>query len=106
MPAGWKPDAFSVICCRGKIAQEHEGNRTLKALVKQSLPVYKDPLATKQQRSSVVTAILKAIRSSGAFVKYENDGWNEVGDRFAREKVSLVTSKLLRRPTRATFNLS
>ena len=69
------------------MALEHDGNRSLKALVKCHLKSYSESKC-KFQKSRIVSEIVETVRkANGSFVKFVDDGWVQVSDRHSREKV-------------------
>jgi hypothetical protein len=90
LPKSFSPGRYDVICARGKLAQESEGNRLLRHLVKNNLEAYSDS-DCRFEKSSIVSSIIEAVRqassSGGGFVKLVEEGWVQVSDRHAREKV-------------------
>ncbi|CAB9501004.1 Nitrilase family, member 2 [Seminavis robusta] len=92
LPPTWAPSAMDVICGRGSIALQHEGNKRLKALVKSMIPQY-NASKCKFQKSTLVSSIVASIQQaspSGGFVKFVEDGWVRVSERHAREKVGQI----------------
>ena len=78
-----------VLCARGKLAFDHEGNRRFRALVKQNQKQY-SAAGCKYEKSKIVSFIVAAVRNAspmGGFVKNIDGAWYEVGDRHAKEKV-------------------
>lgn len=86
----FQPGSFDVLCARGKLAYDHEGNRRFRALVKQHQKQY-SAANCKYEKSKIVSFIVSAVRNAspnGGFVKHIDGHWFEVGDRHAKEKVS------------------
>lgn len=89
LPDKWAPSCFDVICGRGSIAQQHEGNKRLKMVVQSRLAEY-NASRCKFQKSKLVSSIVETIQRAsrdGGFVKFVDDGWVRVNDRHCREKV-------------------
>ena len=85
----FRPGPFDVICARGKLAYEAEGNRRFRSLVSQHQEKYR-ACTCKFQKSKIVSHIVDTVRSAsphGGFVKQIDGVWFEVGDRHAKEKV-------------------
>lgn len=83
----FKPSDLDVICCRGKSAYEH--NVHFRDVVQQYLSNYADA-STKAEKSKIVSAIVKEIRTGsplGGFVRKINGDWYIVNDAIAREKI-------------------
>ena len=106
LPPTYRLGPNDVLCCRGKVALEHEGNQRFRALVQSHLQAYSTS-GCKYQKSKIVSHIVSSVKQAcgpegGGFVKFIDDAFFEVGDRFAREKVgqtvrSLVVVFLFRR---------
>jgi hypothetical protein len=91
----FQPSKYSVICGRGKVSYGHTGNHRLRKLVSMFVEDY---AATdcKQHRSTIVSHVVGMTRKGGGrFCKYEQGTWFEVGDEFAREKVSAMFRDML-----------
>ena len=94
LPAAYELGRFDVLCCRGKVALEHEGNRRFRSLVQSHLQDYSNSTC-KYHKSKIVSHIIEAVRLAspeGGFVKFIDDAFFAVGDRFAREKVGQTVS--------------
>lgn len=88
LPLTFVPGPDTVLCARGKIAQNYEGTRRWRALIKKALGRY-SRATSKIEKSMIVSEIVSSIRSAsptGGFVKEENGIYYDVGDRIAREK--------------------
>jgi hypothetical protein len=86
--ADFQPSKLSVICGRGKSSYDHTGNHHLRMLASAFVADYSQA-GRKLAKSSIVGYIVAVIRQGGgAFCKYEKGAWFEVGDYYAREKVS------------------
>ena len=83
------PGVWDVICCRGKLALSHPGNKYFRSLVKKYQGEF-GRAQTRLERTIVVTNIVDAVRAKGmGFIKRDDkDGhyW-QIGDRLSREKV-------------------
>ena len=82
---------YDVICGRGKRCEEHYGNQEFRRIVDGHLEAYAGA-TSKVDKSSVVSEILNAVRSSspnGGFVRRNSKTghYEAVTDRVAREKV-------------------
>ena len=103
------PGPYTVICGRGKLCSESPGNKNLKSLVKQFLPLYSQA-KTKAEKTDIVSRIINCIHHvspmCGIFVKEERQpnkdgvsqntsGWWEVDESFAREKIGCMFRDLL-----------
>ena len=98
LPPSFSPSKLDVICARGKLALDHEGNQRLRALVHYNLPRY-SACNCKYQKSKIVSDIVNSIRGTspdgGGFVKFDEEKWYTVSDRHAREKVGQAFRDLL-----------
>ena len=94
---GFTPSDLDVICARGKLIYDHEGNRRFRELVKHHLPTYSE-CVTKMQKTRLVSHIIETVRRrspEGGFVKNVKGQWYEVGDRRAKEKTGQTMRDLL-----------
>ncbi|CAB9530819.1 Nitrilase family, member 2 [Seminavis robusta] len=97
LAANYQLGRFDVLCCRGKIALEHEGNCRFRAMVQSFLHQYAHS-SCKVVKSRIVSTIVDSVRQAspeGGFVKFVDEGWIVVSDRFAREKVGQTFRDLL-----------
>jgi hypothetical protein len=81
------PGPYDVVCARGSEARNHVGNRRFRDLIKSHIDRYSQA-ATKIEKSSIVSAVIDAIRRDspgGGFVKEIDGKFFEVGDHAARE---------------------
>jgi hypothetical protein len=86
----FKPSDFSVICGRGKSSYDHAGNHRLRMLAIKFVEDYSQA-GRKLKKSAIVANIVAVIRQAGGrFCKHEKGAWFEVGDYYAREKVSAL----------------
>jgi hypothetical protein len=84
---GMRPGPYDVVCARGSEARNHVGNRRFRDLIKSNIDRYSQA-ATKIEKSSIVSAVIDAIRRDspgGGFVKEIDGKYFEVGDHAARE---------------------
>jgi hypothetical protein len=95
LEADFQPSKYSVICGRGKASYDHAGNHRLRNLA--SMFVEKYSLTDcKQYKSTIASHIVARTREMGGeFCKYEQGAWFEVGDHFARGKVSAMFRDML-----------
>lgn len=99
LPANFTPGPYTVICGRGRKAQESIGNRRLGVLAQLFIPRY-SKATRKDEKSKIVTEIVKMVQQAcddpeQAFVRQVNDIWWEVDNLHAREKVGTVLRDLL-----------
>mmetsp|Transcript_2083 Transcript_2083/g.5150 ORF Transcript_2083/g.5150 Transcript_2083/m.5150 type:complete len:487 (-) Transcript_2083:85-1545(-) len=123
LPADFAPNDDSVVCGRGKICSNAEGNSRLKHIVKDFLPQYA-AAKSKVEKTAIVSSIVAVVRrnqpadSKAAFVKKEDGRWWAVEEGVAREKVGCILrdclhtryrsstkSKLARRRMRKAMNI-
>jgi hypothetical protein len=91
----FQPSEYSVLCCRGKDSVNHVGNRRFRILASTYVEKY-SRADTKAAKSVIVSEIITAIRKAGgSFCKRKKGAWFEVGDHYAREKVSALLRDLL-----------
>jgi hypothetical protein len=93
--ADFQPSDLSVICGRGKDSYNHTGNHRFRKLASVFVERY-SRADCKTTKSALVFSIVTTIRQAGGhFCKYEKGTWFEVGDRYAREKVSAFFRDML-----------
>jgi hypothetical protein len=86
----FEPSDSSVICGRGKVCSNHTGNHRLRLLASKFVKDYSQA-TRKLEKSAIVANIVAVIRQGGGrFCKREKGEWFEVGDYYAREKVSAL----------------
>jgi hypothetical protein len=91
----FQPSKYSVICGRGKASYDHEGNHRLRNLASMFVENY-SLTDCKQYKSTIASHIVARTREKGGrFCKYEQGAWFEVGDHFARGKVSAMFRDML-----------
>jgi hypothetical protein len=92
----FEPSDYSVICGRGKENFNHVGNRRFRILTSMSMERYSRTDNNKATKSAIVSEIVAIVRQAGGnFCKYKRGEWHEVGDYYAREKVSSLLRDLL-----------
>jgi len=92
-----QPGPYDVICARGAMARDYDGNRRFRALVKSQQAAY-SAAQCKYEKSKIVSHIVDTVRRAspqGGFVKCVNRKWYEVGDRAAKEKIGQTFRDLL-----------
>jgi hypothetical protein len=93
--ADFQPSDSSVICGRGKAVFNHTGNHRLRAISSLFAADYAQA-GRKSAKSAIVAYIVAVIRQGGGrFCKREKGAWFEVGDYYAREKVSALFRDML-----------
>jgi len=103
-----KPCPYDVVCGRDKFSHAHVGNKRFRSLIE----MYRERYQTAPSRDDKtritckIVAMIRAFRPGGRFLKLdpETKEWYDVGDEYAREKVShaLRSAKdpALRKPRR------
>jgi hypothetical protein len=88
LPIGYEPTALDVCCGRGKKNWRHQGNISFRRIIRIRVDSYISA-PTKQDKSSIVVAIVDDIRLlGGKFLKQDDSGrWYDIGDSQARDKV-------------------
>jgi hypothetical protein len=101
----FQPSRYSVICGRGgKASYDHPGNYLLRMLASTFVADY-SPAGRKLAKSAIVANIVAVIRQQGGhFCKFEKGAWFEVGDYYAREKVSASFRDSLHTDYRSSAN--
>ena len=97
LPFDYQPNAFDVICRRGKGCIKHTGNITFQQTAKCYLKRYSES-ATKAEKSHIVSEIICTVKDAspnGGFIKKIGDQWYVADDHLAREKVSQKLRNLL-----------
>jgi hypothetical protein len=91
----FQPSEYSVICGRGKASYAHTGNQRLRLLASMFVDNY-SLTGCNKHKSTMASHIVTITRErGGSFCKYEQGAWFEVGDHFAREKVSAMFRDML-----------
>jgi hypothetical protein len=91
----FQPSDYSVLCSRGKDSVNHIGNRRFRIISSMYVEKY-SRADTKAAKSLIVSDIINAIRQAGGnFCRHKRGIWFEVGDNYAREKVSALLRDLL-----------
>jgi hypothetical protein len=85
----FQPSDLSVICGRGKSSYDHPGNCCLRVLASAFVADYSQA-GRKLKKSAIVANVVAVVRrqEGGCFCRYQNGTWFEIGDYYAREKVS------------------
>jgi hypothetical protein len=91
----FQPSAYSVICGRGKASYGHTGNHRLRILASMFVEKYSQSGCNKHKSSIAANIVAITRERGGFFCKYEKGSWFEVGDHFAREKVSALFRDML-----------
>jgi hypothetical protein len=91
----FQPSDYSVICGRGKASYGHTGNHRLRMLASMFVEKYSQSGCNKHKSSIAANIVTITRERGGLFCKYEQGTWFEVGDHFAREKVSAMFRDML-----------
>jgi hypothetical protein len=91
----FQPSEYSVICGRGKASYGHTGNHRLRMLASMFVEKYSQSGCNKHKSSIAANIVTITRERGGFFCKYEKGAWFEVGDHFAREKVSAMFRDML-----------
>ncbi|CAJ1963669.1 unnamed protein product [Cylindrotheca closterium] len=93
-PETFKPGKWDVLCCGGKEAADHAGNRRYRVYIAKNIAAYSEAKC-RWEKSMIVDSIIELVRRGskshcGGFVKKDtsSDRWYPVGNKPAREKVS------------------
>ena len=86
------PKQFDVICGTNKLSHAHVGNKRFRDIVEMIRERYQTA-PSRDEKTRITCEIVSAIRShrpGGRFLKINADTnkWDDVGDEYAREKVS------------------
>jgi hypothetical protein len=91
----FQPSDYSVLCSRGRDSVNHVGNRRFRIISSMYVEKYSRS-SSKAAKSVIVSEIITAIRQAGGnFCRVKRGKWFEVGDHYAREKVSALLRDLL-----------
>eukprot|EP00980_Cylindrotheca_fusiformis_P013688 scaffold3515_cov126-Cylindrotheca_fusiformis.AAC.37 len=109
LPSDYVPGEYTVLCGRSKEYATSTGNQHLKSLIDKHLKGYSQARG-KVRKSAIVSEIMRNVRAvcpEPTFVKFEDDGWWEVDNAFAREKIGCMFRDALhpqyRSSTKAKF---
>lgn len=85
------PQKFDIICGRDKNACSHVGNKRFRVIVEMNRERYQTA-RSRDEKTKITVELISTIRScepGGRFLKMDdNNYWVDVGDAYAREKVS------------------
>jgi hypothetical protein len=91
----FQPSEYSVICGRGKASYDHTGNHRLRLLAGMFVESYSLTGCNKHKSTMASHIVAMTRERGGSFCKNEHGAWFEVGDHFAREKVSAMFRDML-----------
>jgi hypothetical protein len=89
LPLNFTPQATDILCGRGNVFSNHEGNRYFGRIIRANLKQYRDA-GSRPEKIRVVDDILQEIRSEGVrFAKLDNETkrWYELNDVLAHQKI-------------------
>lgn len=107
LPLNFTPTSTDILCGRGNVFSNHEGNRYFGRIIRSNLRPYRDA-GSRPEKIRVVDGILQDIRSAGArFVKLDSETkrWYELNDVLAHQKIGHAirdTIRLLRAKSKST----
>jgi len=87
--ADFQPSPTDICLGRGKSNWCHSGNVAFRAVIRASVPAYREA-PSKRAKSAIVNEIVYCLRSKGVlFLEKTEDGyWIDIGNPKARDKVS------------------
>lgn len=89
LPLDFTPSDTDILCGRGNVFSNHEGNRYFGRIIRANLKQYRDA-GSRPEKIRVVDDILQEIRSEGVrFAKLDNETkrWHELNDVLAHQKI-------------------
>merc|ERR1719330_1012777 len=89
LPINFTPSASDILCGRGNVFSNHDGNRYFGRIIRANLKPYRDA-GSRPEKIRVVDDILQEIRSAGVrFAKLDNETkrWFELNDVLAHQKI-------------------
>lgn len=107
LPLNFTPQATDILCGRGNVFSNHDGNRYFGRVIRANLKKYRDA-GSRPDKIRVVDGILQEIRSEGVrFAKQDNETkrWYELNDVLAHQKIGHAirdTIRLLKDKTKNT----
>jgi hypothetical protein len=89
LPLNFTPTSTDILCGRGNVFSNHEGNRYFGRIIRSNLRQYRDA-GSRPEKIRVVDDILQELRSAGVrFAKLDNETkrWFELNDVLAHQKI-------------------
>jgi hypothetical protein len=88
LPPGVAPN--DVLCGRDKVSHAHIGNKYFRQIIEDFRAIYQNADCRDQKTNITCSVISKIQNRSGRFLKLNEESgiWEEVGEQYAREKVS------------------
>jgi hypothetical protein len=89
LPLNFTPTSTDILCGRGNVFSNHEGNRYFGRIIRANLKPYRDA-GSRPEKIRVVDDILQEIRSEGVrFAKLDSETkrWHELSDVLAHQKI-------------------
>jgi hypothetical protein len=85
------PQRFDIICGRDRVSHSHCGNKRFRVIIEMNRERYQNkiPRNDKSAITAELVTMIRSCRPGGRFLKMdENNNWYDVGDEYAKEKVS------------------
>jgi hypothetical protein len=87
------PKRFDIICGRDKLSHAHVGNKRFRIIIEMNRDRYQTAPSRddKTRITCDIVAMIRSCRPGGRFLKIDElnaNNWKDVGDEYAREKVS------------------
>ena len=102
LPEDFVPGPWSIVIGKDKKSFESPGNQRLRVIVRLFLEKYAKCGNNRSFKSGIISEIVTTMMNAhggsdrpGAFIKYKNGRWWEVGVGFAREKISRMLRECL-----------
>jgi hypothetical protein len=86
-----------VVCGRGGLANKHPGNRMLRRICNENKSLYQSSMNPTHKQCLILSILMAIQQHGGRFVAKGKEGWEEISDKRAKEKVA----QLLRESTDA-----
>lgn len=86
------PQRYDIICGKDKLSHSHIGNKRFRVIIERNRERYQNA-ATRDEKTGItgdIIAMIRSCRPGGRFLKLceDTNKWYDVGDEYAREKVS------------------
>eukprot|EP00536_Pseudo-nitzschia_multiseries_P011459 jgi/Psemu1/205852/e_gw1.391.4.1 len=89
LPIDFSPKATDILCGRGNVFSNHEGNQYFANLIRTNMRAYVDA-SNRAEKIRVVDSILREIQRSGfrfAKIDHESKRWYQLDDVQAHQKI-------------------
>jgi len=77
-----------VVCGRGGLANKHPGNRMLRRICNENRTLYQSSMNPTHKQCLILSILMAIQQHNGKFVARNRNGWEEISDKKAREKVA------------------